>query len=196
LGSQVGSVDNIHTQGFRQSTGNPLDFAIEGNGMFVVTDGTTTYYTRAGNFYLDDNGDIVSADGLYLQSVEEENINIPEDARSFSVAENGTVTYVDADGNSETAGQIALARFSNPSGLDKVGSNLFLDTNNAGLTDEFATPEQDGMGKIVASALEMSNVDLAEEFTEMIIAQRAFQGNTRVITTSDEILQELVNLKR
>jgi len=164
--------------------------------MFVVTDGTTTYYTRAGNFYLDDNGDIVSADGLYLQSVEEENINIPEDARSFSVAENGTVTYVDADGNSETAGQIALARFSNPSGLDKVGSNLFLDTNNAGLTDEFATPEQDGMGKIVASALEMSNVDLAEEFTEMIIAQRAFQGNTRVITTSDEILQELVNLKR
>lgn len=298
LGSQTGSIDNIHTQGFRQSTGNPLDFAIEGNGMFVVTQGTSTYYTRAGNFYLDDAGAIVNPDGMYLKGfalnqtnvIEHEgleitlddagnpigatfageevttfdpgangeftitypgadgttqttvleraalvdengdeikgdngdsvyegaysiggetvnpktktestnaviNLTIPADAQSFSVSDNGTVNYIDSNGQPRVAGRIALANFSNPAGLEKIGSNLFFNTPNAGYTG-VEEPDQSGMGKVVASALEMSNVDLAEEFTEMIVAQRAFQSNTRIITTSDEILQELVNLKR
>lgn len=226
LGSQLGSIDNIHTQGFRQTTGNPLDFALEGDGMFVVANGsgigdgeltgemtidlegdnTNVAYTRAGNFYLDDHGNIVNPDGYYLVGFEAnedgdisgENhgtLTIPDDAQSFSVGTDGIVTYVDAEGDSQVAGQIALANFSNPAGLEKAGSNLFLDSNNAGLIGVVA-PESEGTASIVSSALEMSNVDLAEEFTEMITAQRAFQANTRIITTSDEILQELVNLKR
>lgn len=195
LGSQEGAISNIHTQGFRQTTNNPLDFAIQGDGMFVVQGDGANYYTRAGNFYLDDAGDIVNADGYYLQSVEGENINIPDDAESFSIQPDGTVTYIDADENAQQAGQIALAKFSNPAGLEKAGGSLYADTNNAGLVG-IEAPGVNGTGDIISGALEMSNVDLSEEFTEMITAQRSFQANTRIITTSDEILQELVNLKR
>ncbi len=199
LGSKVGSIDNIHTDGFVQSSGSPLDLAIEGNGMFAVTDGTSTYYTRAGNFYFDDDGNIVNPDGYYLVDVDGNSpINIPNDAQSFSITENGTVNYVNAAGEPSEAGQVGLASFSNPAGLTKIGNNLFLNSNNAGLAEGngIVAPDQGGMGKLISNALEMSNVDLAEEFTEMIVSQRGFQANTRIITTSDEILQELVNLKR
>ncbi len=195
LGSQLGSIDNIHTQGFRQTTGNPLDLMLEGDGMFIVEGNGTTYYTRAGNFYLDDDDRIVDANGFYLQSVGGEDLTIPEDAESFSIGTDGTVTYINADGDPVDGGQIALASFSNPAGLEKAGNNLFLNSENAGYNGIVA-PETEGAAKIVPSALEMSNVDLSEEFTEMITAQRGFQANTRIITTSDEILQELVNLKR
>lgn len=194
LGSQEGSISNDHTTGFRQTTNNPLDFQIQGDGMFVVQGEGIDYYTRAGNFYLDNNGDIVNADGYYLQSVGGGNINIPENADDFSVQPDGTVTYNVGDDTIE-AGQIALAKFSNPSGLEKVGGSLYANTNNAGLVGVEASGEN-GTGQIISGALEMSNVDLSEEFTEMITAQRSFQANTRIITTSDEILQELVNLKR
>lgn len=213
LGSTLGSIDVIHTQGFRQMTNNPLDFAIEGDGMFILMEfnGNNTnygnakkYYTRAGNFYLDEEGYIVNAEGYYLVAYGVNNgnisnnlgrIQIPKEAQSFSVALDGTVNYVDASGQPQKAGQIALANFSNPAGLEKRGSNLYFDTPNAGYNGE-VKPQSAGVGSIIAGALEMSNVDLAEEFTEMITAQRGFQANTRIITTSDEILQELVNLKR
>ncbi|WP_080874753.1 flagellar basal body rod protein FlgG [Oceanobacillus timonensis] len=196
LGSQEGAISNTHTQGFMQTTNNPLDFAIEGDGMFVVQGDGNDYYTRAGNFYLDDNGDVVNADGYYLQSTGGNNINIPDNAESFSVEPDGTVTYIDGNDNNQQAGQIALANFSNPSGLEKVGGSLYAATDNAGEPDLGAPGGANGTGEIVSGALEMSNVDLSEEFTEMITAQRSFQANTRIITTSDEILQELVNLKR
>ncbi|WP_430785921.1 flagellar basal body rod protein FlgG [Virgibacillus flavescens] len=196
LGSQLGSIDNIHTQGFRQTTNNPLDLALEGDGMFALDANGTTMYTRAGNFYLDSEGDVVNSDGYYLQDVNENRINIPETAQSFSIQTNGTVNYIDAAGVTQNGGQIGIANFSNPAGLQKAGSNLFLNSENAGLAPALATPETGGTASIVSGSLEMSNVDLAEEFTEMITAQRGFQANTRIITTSDEILQELVNLKR
>lgn len=197
LGSQVGTIDNIHTQGFRQTTSNPLDFALEGDGMFALdsADGER-FYTRSGNFYLDSKGDMVNPDGYYLLDMDENHINIPETAESFSVQTDGTVNYIDENNATKEAGQIGLANFSNPAGLQKAGSNLFIDSENAGLADNLVIPETDGAASIVSGALEMSNVDLAEEFTEMITAQRGFQANTRIITTSDEILQELVNLKR
>lgn len=228
LGSQLGTIDNIHTQGFRQTTDNPLDFSLEGDGMFVVAsdlertgatdfnpeneisnidlDQSNVSYTRAGNFNLDTNGNIVNSDGMYLMGYAEDGnggintdnnsvLKIPETAQSFSVQTNGTVNYVDADGNTQVAGQVALANFSNPAGLQKAGSNLYLNTENAGYTG-LTEPETEGTASIVSGSLEMSNVDLASEFTEMITAQRGFQANTRIITTSDEILQELVNLKR
>jgi flagellar hook protein FlgE len=196
LGSQLGSIDNIQTQGFRQVTNNPLDLALEGDGMFAVKRDDTIYFTRSGNFYLDDEGNIVDANGYYLQDVNEDSIQIPTDAKSFSIQEDGVVNFINADNQKETAGTIGIANFSNPAGLEKDGSNLFLDTANAGYAGNLVAPETEGTASIVSGALEMSNVDLAEEFTEMITAQRAFQANTRIITTSDEILQELVNLKR
>lgn len=217
LGSTIGAISNIHTQGFQQVTNNPLDFAIEGDGMFVLVEGVnaeggatnigeldnvTTAYSRAGNFFLDDNGNIVNSQGLYLvgfvgEPPQESTINIPETAQSFSVQSNGTINYIDEFGDTQVAGQVALASFSNPSGLQKAGNNLYLDSPNAGLADQLYTPESENLGSsVVSGSLEMSNVDLSEEFTEMITAQRSFQANTRIITTSDEILQELVNLKR
>lgn len=196
LGSQLGSIDNVHTQGFRQTTNRPLDFAIEGDGMFVLKSDGSSYYTRAGNFYLDEDRNIVNPEGHYLIGVDGEEIRLPEGYKSFSIQSNGTVSIVNKEGNPEDVGQIALAMFSNASGLEKAGSNLYLDSNNAGLINELEMPQVNGAGAIVSNSLEMSNVDLAEEFTEMITAQRGFQANTRIITTSDEILQELVNLKR
>ncbi|MBR7552894.1 flagellar basal body rod protein FlgG [Allobacillus sp. GCM10007491] len=223
LGTTTGSIDNIHTQGNRQTTNRPLDLAIEGDGMFataesvdgddnLATDADDLSFTRAGNFYFDDNGHIVTSGGRYLvgrtpnaanDGVTNQigRIQLPDDAQSFSIGGDGTVNYVDGDGQPAVAGQILLANFSNPEGLNKVGSNSYKISNNAGelnggIVDYLYVPGEGGAGSLFAGALEMSNVDLSEEFTEMITAQRGFQANTRVITTSDEILQELVNLKR
>jgi len=197
VGSQIGSIDNLHTQGFRQSTNNPLDLMLEGDGMFALQGDGATYYTRAGNFYLDDAGNIVNPDGYYLMGEGGTSpLTIPPEAQSFSIQPDGTVSYIDENNNQqELDTKIAIASFSNPSGLQKNGSNLYLDSENAGYNDLYA-PGEGGTATIVSGALEMSNVDLAEEFTEMITAQRAFQANTRIITTSDQILEELVNLKR
>jgi flagellar hook protein FlgE len=194
LGSQLGSIDNVHTQGFRQTTGRSLDLAIEGDGMFALDANGTTMYTRAGNFYLDSDGDLVNSDGYYVLDVNDARINIPDNADSFNIQTNGVVTYTDGNTTTELA-PIALANFSNPGGLEKAGSNLFLETGNSGVP-AIVAPETNGSASIVSGSLEMSNVDLATAFTEMIVAQRGFQANTRIITTSDEILQELVNLKR
>ena len=122
-------------------------------------------------------------------------IIIPTTAQSMSVGQDGTVSFVDQHGTLQWAGQLQLAKFPNPGGLEKVGGNYFQQTSNSGVAvTGIATTN--GIGEVVSGFLEMSNVDLAEEFTEMIVAQRGFQANTRIITTSDEILQELVNLKR
>ncbi|HZH62316.1 MAG TPA: flagellar hook-basal body complex protein [Metabacillus sp.] len=132
-------------------------------------------------------------------------IQIPLDAQSFSIGPDGTVTFVNSSGQLNVAGQIRIANFANAGGLEKVGGNLFRESANSGSVDkngngiqldELFAPGTDGAASIIAGALEMSNVDLSEEFTEMIVAQRGFQSNTKIITTSDEILQELVNLKR
>ena len=187
--------------------------------------GTDLSYTRAGNLYLDNEGYLLNSDGLYIAgvavagthpnytvpAVNNTNSNktllkIPTDATSMSIGVDGTVTYIAGSdtgtgtgsvkkGDLVTVGRIVLAKFSNSGGLEKAGSNLFKENSNSGKpTFDFATGS--GLGTIQSNMLEMSNVDLSEEFTEMIVAQRGFQANTRIITTSDEILQELVNLKR
>lgn len=122
-------------------------------------------------------------------------IRIPTTAKEMQIGQDGTVTYTDLNGQLQWAGQLIMAKFPNAGGLQKVGSNYFQQTSNSG--DAYAqVGTVAGMGSINSGYLEMSNVDLSEEFTEMIVAQRGFQSNTRIITTSDEILQELVNLKR
>lgn len=195
LGSQLAAIDTVHTQGSLQTTGRVLDLAISGDGFFVVGDDSGSMYTRAGNFYLDSQGYIVNADGQYLLGVGNRRLQIPTDAKSLSIGADGKVTIVDASGTLSTIGTIQLAKFANNDGLEKAGNNLFRETTNSGAPTTGA-PGANGTGTIVSGALEMSNVDLAEEFTEMIVAQRGFQANTRIITTSDEILQELINLKK
>ncbi|KPC99920.1 flagellar basal body rod protein FlgG [Geobacillus thermocatenulatus] len=201
LGSQLAAIDTVHTQGSLQTTGRVLDLAISGDGFFVVGDasGNNRMYTRAGNFYLDSQGNMVNADGQYLLGTDSTgkitSLKISSTAKSLSIGADGKVNIVDDSGNLQTIGTIQLAKFTNNDGLEKVGNNLFRETTNSG-TLTIGAPGANGTGTIVSGALEMSNVDLAEEFTEMIVAQRGFQANTRIITTSDEILQELVNLKK
>ena len=229
LGAQLGAIDTIHMGGSTQYTGNTLDLAVQGDGFFIVAESTQAtqkpapgaapapinvenpLYTRAGNFYMDEYGYIVNADGNYLvgnrtpvgegalddgefNQKNFQNIQVPLDAESMSIGDDGAVTYV-KNGQLEVAGYLVLAKFNNPGGLEKVGSNYFQMSPNSG-DAAFASPGNSGMGVTKSGSLEMSNVDLSEEFTEMIVAQRGFQANTRIITTSDEILQELVNLKR
>ncbi|MFE4810922.1 flagellar hook protein FlgE [Peribacillus simplex] len=353
LGSTIATIDTIHTQSSLQTTGRDLDLGISGDGYFVVKQGDSLSYTRAGNFYLDDNGTLVNANGLKVQAykVDENgkrsktigdvavnvNANLPaiattkisvsgnlaadaidgtvfsqqmkvvdvngkeqtatiyfqkngddkwelfdeepaalgdtsttkpkpftsvnfdangqivaseknqagqsinissgkEDDSDTAVDESvqkvnldfdfsnltqvkgSTTALVNPDGNKEgklesfnigatgeingvysnglitTLGQLAVAKFSNASGLTKTGGNTFQESINSGTANINIAGE--GRGVIASGSLEMSNVDLSEEFTEMIVAQRGFQSNSRIITTSDEILQELVNLKR
>lgn len=338
LGSTLSSIDVLHTQGSMQSTGRALDLGISGDGFFIVNNGNSPYYTRAGNFYLDETGKLVTADGNLVQgygvnangtlenslssiTIDSSSFMSPEatslvelkgnlDAglengetsrlhytvkdslgndhelellftktganqwdydisslsnsgsvnsgiagsldfnsdgtlntpnllsftldpttgaalgqqltldinditqvssastvavdtmdghaegylESFNISPAGEVIGVYTNGEINLLSQLAIATFSNNGGLTKAGNNLYQASNNSGIPNIGLAG--DGRGVLAAGALEMSNVDLSEEFTEMITAQRSFQANTRIITTSDEILQELVNLKR
>jgi flagellar hook protein FlgE len=208
LGTQLGSIDNLMTSGALQSTGNPLDVAIQqGSGFFRVAPSATNpptanaagvEYTRAGNFTTNSAGFLVTQDGYYVQGRTaggaDTLIQIPPDATNVGIGQNGDVTYVDAAGVRQTAGFLSLATFSNPAGLERTGSNRWLQSANSG-APTVGTPGVQ-FGLTTAGAIEMSNVDLAQSFTNMITAQRGFQANSRVISTADEMLQDLVNLKR
>jgi flagellar hook protein FlgE len=207
LGTQLGSIDNLMQSGALQSTGNPLDVAIQGNGMFRVAPSTATppvanptgvEYTRAGNFTTNSAGYLVTQDGYYVQGRTaggaDTLINIPPGSTNTAIGANGEVTYVDATGARVTAGFLSLATFNNAAGLERSGSNRWLASANSG-APTIGTPSAQ-FGFTTAGAVEMSNVDLAQAFTSMITAQRGFQANSRVISTADEMLQDLVNLKR
>ncbi|KYH32661.1 flagellar hook-basal body complex protein [Neomoorella mulderi] len=219
LGVTLNSIDVVHTQGAAASTGNGTDLMIQGDGFFRVSanpedSNTPVYYTRAGAFHFDNNGDLVTADGLYVigydanvdtttgkvtPGTNEKKINVPATSQSYSIDKTGVVRYVDSNGATQVAGVITISKFNNPAGLEKLGQNLYMKTSSAG-TENTGTPEDSSKGlantSIIPSALEMSNVDLAQEFTDMIITERGFQANARTITVSDQMLQELVNLKR
>jgi len=198
LGVRVASTDLLMTQGSLQFTGVTLDLAVDGNGFFAVEKEGERLLTRSGNFYLDANGNVVTAGGAFLLDVNGNRIQIPPDAESFSVDLGGTVRAVVGGAVQEVA-TIGLIWVPNPQGLEKVGDNMYRLTPNATPNPavlDLGAPGTGGRGLVRSGYLEMSNVDLAQEFTEMIIAQRGFQANARITTTSDEVLQELVNLKR
>ncbi len=194
LGSAISSIDTIHTQGSAQTTNVPTDLMIDGDGFFVVTKDGQNYYTRSGNFKIDANGTLVAPNGMQVLS-DAGTITIPADAQAYTIDNKGGVTIVNADGTQELIGTIQTAAFANPGGLAKAGDNLYAETQNSG-TAQIDLPGIPGHGLMMVGVLEMSNVDLTNEFAEMIVAQRGFQANSRIITTSDEILQEVVNLKR
>lgn len=282
LGSTIAAIDTIHTQGGSMTTNVPTDLMIQGNGFFVVsptgkaTNPTTNsmakedyFLTRAGNFSVDADGNLVTSNGMYVMGLVQDNattpathlqkinlltdlngnrlgatitdpsstttppgtINVPVKVKSFSIgtdgsitvsydnpptlSDNGTGTFATTTtGSGISKMSVGLATVVNPGGLEKSGNNLYKvtesavgagkttlylnsdTTNNKNNSITVGTPNSGDRGPVYSGMLEMSNTDLSEEFTEMIVAQRGFQANSRIITTSDSILEELVNLKR
>lgn len=195
MGSSIGSIDQIMTQGSQQSTGNPTDMMIQGAGFFTLSPdgGTTLYYSRSGAFTLDSNGDLVDpASGAYVLDSSGATINIPPTVDSYSIAQDGSITTITA--GVPTAGPvIGVSTFANPGGLTSIGGSFYTESTNSGAAVLAAV----GLAsKVLSNVVEMSNVDLSTEFTDMIVAQRGFQANSRVITVSDTLLEELINLKR
>ena len=208
LGSSLSGVDTLHTQGNLSYTGNPSDLAIRGNGFFILSDGTSTTYTRDGTFGVDLNQTLVNltsgwnvqgwlADpvtGVIDTSVDPTDLDMPAGLISYSVGSSGLITGLFADGP-EPVGQIAMASFTNPAGLSKVGANRYQSTVNSGVAD-VGTANSEARGEISAGFLEMANVDLAAQFADMIMASRSFQANARIIRGWNEMMEELVNLVR
>ena len=194
LGTMPGASEVLQTQGNLASTGNPLDLAIQGLGFFQVTlpDGQIAY-TRSGSFHLDAQGNIVTANGNPLQP----NITIPANATTVTVGSDGTVSVTQSGQTAaQQVGSIQLAMFPNPGGLNTVGNNLYLATTASGDPIVGAPGAAEGMGTIQQGMLEQSNVDIVQEFVNMIVAQRAYESNSRVVTSADQMLQDLANLIR
>src|SRR3954470_23134771 len=212
LGVGLGSIDNLMSGGARQTTGNPLDVAIEGDGFFQIGTGspsgdqspiTPTKYTRAGNFSISTEGYLTTQTGEYVVGYHQPQaanpdgvaIQIPEGATGVAVDQSGGVSYVDPGTNTRvTPYRITIATFTNAAGLERQGGNNWVVSANSG-QKVINTPGIGPAGDVQAGAIEMSNVDLSQTFTNMITAQRGFQANSRVISTADEMLQDLVNLK-
>jgi flagellar hook protein FlgE len=204
LGVAMAAIDTLHTPGSAQTTNVPTDVRIDGDGFFAVKtdEGQNGFYlTRAGNFTVDAQHNLVNSDGMLVLSAGDATpIVIDPAITAFSISKDGQIIAVDSQGNTTQTGQfIGVVKVTNPGGLEKIGGNLYMNTPNsedpANLLVSQANDTTVGTGAIISGQLEMSNVDLTNEFTEMIVAQRGFQANARIITTSDEVLQEIVNLK-
>jgi flagellar basal-body rod protein FlgG len=194
LGTKPGATEVVQAQGDFTNTGNPLDIAIQGQGFFQVTmpDGTLAY-TRAGSFHLDAQGNIVTADGNALQP----NITIPADATNVTIGSDGTVSVTQpGQAQAQQVGSIQLALFPNPGGLNSVGNNLLLPTTASGDPIVGTPGGTEGLGSIQQGMLEQSNVNVVDEFIQMIIAQRSYESNSRVVTAADQMFQDLNNLGR
>lgn len=193
-GVRPSAIAKIFSPGAAIQTGNPLDMMIEGDGFFQVEmpDGTIAY-TRDGSFKINQDGVIMTADGYPLSP----GITIPTDAELVSIGSDGTISArVPGDNTPQTLGTLQLVRFSNPAGLDaRLGRNLLLETQASGPPNT-GDPGLDGIGTIAQGFLENSNVQVVEEILHMIIAQRAYEANSRVIQTSDEMLQTANNVRR
>lgn len=222
-GVNTSSVKNMFTQGALNRTGVGTDLAIDGDGFFLVREPLSgiEYATRAGDFRLDTNGFLITNNGLRVQGLNTGN-NTPAGPRgdiqindsgapstttpgafmtTFSIGKDGGINIHMSDGSEFLRATLTLQRFNDPQALLKAGDNLFSGMGAAGPLGGTASPlaqppGTNGLGSIASSALELSNVDLANEFANLITTQRGFQASARIITTSDEILQELVNLKR
>ena len=211
LGVTAPSVNEIFSPGALQNTGQPSDMALEGGGFFVVNNPLTNehLFTRAGAFSVDANGFLTTPTGQRLLGVGPTGklgdplieLQIPPNVGGvpvvgYSIDQTGVITGSLQDGTSSVLGKVTLENFKNPQGLAKAGENLFRNTAKAG--EEYSTYHPgatDDVGSIRSGFLELSNVDLSTEFSNMILAQRGLQANARVITASDEILQEIIGMK-
>lgn len=217
LGVSIGTIDNMHTDSGAQRTDYALDLSIEGDGYFVIESGSgDTLYTRAGNFSLDEFGSLVTSNGLFVQDVNGDAINLGgQQYHDISIDNLGQMTGIlSGQSTPQVIATLGIATFTNPAGLQKTGNNAYMQSASSGaplqgsetILDGTGNPVEvattykraghEGAGSINPGTLEMSNVDLSNEFTDMIITQRGYQANARVITVADSLLEELVNLKR
>ncbi|HEX8095934.1 flagellar hook-basal body complex protein [Jatrophihabitans sp.] len=198
LGVQLAGTSINFSQGSNQYTGRTSDLLINGDGFFVLNNGGQQTFSRAGSFSLDSAGHLVAPDGAIVQSATGGDLDLSALSsgtyKSWSVTTSGVVNGVDATGATTALGTIAMATFANPGGLMKSGDSQYQASANSGAA-QIGAPNTGGRGSLTPGYLEMSNVDLAAELTNLIISERGFQANSRVITTSDEVLQSLISLK-
>jgi len=193
LGSRPVATSRLFSQGDFRQTGNPLDLVIEGNGFFQVRlPNGDIAYTRAGSFHLNREGSVVTADGNPIDP----QITIPNDALSITVGTDGTVSVTQpSQSQAQQVGTIQLAIFQNPAGLNAVGKNLFMPTTSSG--EPITGPAgENGIGTINQGFIEQSNVSVVEEMVNMIVGQRAYEVNSKVVRTADEMLQTMNNVIR
>jgi flagellar basal-body rod protein FlgG len=194
LGTRSSANETIFTQGNFSETDNPLDLVIQGNGFFQVQlPSGQTAYTRAGSFQVNASGQIVTSSGDLLQP----QITIPADAQVITIATDGTVSYtVPNQTASQQAGQIQLATFQNPSGLNSLGGSLFTPTDASGEPTVGLPGGAEGMGTIMQGYTEGSNVSVVEEFINLIVAQRGYEANSKVVQAADQMYQQVNNLSK
>ncbi len=194
LGSRPVANEILFTQGNFVSTGNPLDTVIQGKGFFQIRRPSGELaYTRAGSFHLDRDGNIVTADGDPL----EPQINLPPEAQSITIAADGTVSFtLPGQTAVQQSGQIQLANFANPAGLNSLGRNLFAPTDASGEPALGNPGGQEGLGSLQQGYLEQSNVSVVEEFINLIVSQRAYEANSKIVRASDEMYQQVNNMTR
>jgi flagellar basal-body rod protein FlgG len=192
MGVKPISTQKVFSQGDYQQTGNPFDWAIEGDGFFQIDDGDGgTAYTRAGSFKTNRDGNICNSEGLLLTPA----INVPAGTVVVTVDKSGQVTAADGNGNLSQIGQLQLATFINPAGLTSIGRNLFIKTDASG-DESVGNPGVENRGTISQYFLEMSNVNVVDEMVKMIVGQRAYEINSKSIQTADNMLGIINNLKR
>ncbi len=193
-GVRIGGNMKLFSEGVLENTNKPLDLAIEGEGFFRVQLPNGTFrYTRDGSFRMNANGQIVTSDGFLLDPP----ITVPANTLSISIATDGTVSVITADAptTSTVIGNLVLVRFPNPAGLSSEGRNLYAETASSGAPVE-ATPGQDGVGTIRQGFLERSNVDVVQELINLILAQRAYEFNSKAIRVADDMLASSNELVR
>jgi flagellar basal-body rod protein FlgG len=192
MGTRTSSNEIIFSQGNFSQTGNPLDLVIQGNGFFQVLQPTgQTAYTRDGSFQVDRNGNLVTGSGSPVQP----QITIPPNAQAITIATDGTVSYtLPGQTAAQLAGQIQLANFQNPSGLNNIGQNLYLPTDASGDPVVASPGSQEGLGTLLQGYTEQSNVSVVDEFVNLITAQRAYEANSKVVKAADEMYQQVNNL--
>jgi flagellar basal-body rod protein FlgG len=185
-GSRVVATEKLHTQGNMVQTQNALDIAIDGVGYFqILRPDSTIGYTRDGAFKLSANGELVNANGYLMQPA----ITIPSDAQSITIGADGTVTVMQfGQAAPVTVGNIQVATFANPAGLQAVGENMYVETGASGAV-QLLTPSQNGAGRLTQGALEASNVNVVEEMVNMIETQRAYEVNSKAISAADQMLK-------
>ena len=194
LGTKTAASEVIMTQGDFNQTSNPLDLAIQGQGFFQVTrpDGTIAY-TRDGSFHLNNQGTLVDANGELMTP----NVTIPSNATNITISQYGVVSVTIPGQNLPSqVGTIQLATFANPGGLSSIGGNLFQPTGSSGNAITDVPGGNSGMGVLQQGYLEASNVDVTSEFVQMILAQRAYESNSKVIKTADDMYSQINSLIR
>ncbi|MBN9661692.1 MAG: flagellar basal-body rod protein FlgG [Acidobacteria bacterium] len=194
LGTRVSANEISFAQGSFSSTGNPLDLVIQGRGFFQIRrPNGEIAYSRAGQFQTDSDGNLVTGDGDAL----EPQITVPSEAQSITIGSDGTVSYtLPGQTAAQLGGQIQLANFTNPAGLNSIGKNLYAPTDASGEPTLGTPGGQEGLGSLLQGYVEQSNVSVVEAFVDLIVSQRAYEANSKVVKAADEMYQQVNSMTR